>query len=64
MEEIGRTDASLGILIPTFLDQLHSAIGLWTFWVGVIKAPFFAAIIALVGCYEGFNVFAPGCHRF
>src|SRR6185437_13891474 len=29
--------ASLGILIPTFLDQLHSAIGLWTFWVGVIK---------------------------
>ena len=48
--------ASLGILIPTFLDQLHSAIGLWTFWVGVIKAPFFAAIIALIGCYEGFNV--------
>ena len=28
----------------------------WTFWVGVIKAPFFAAIIAMVGCYEGFNV--------
>ena len=25
-------------------------------WVGVIKAPFFAAIIAMVGCYEGFNV--------
>jgi hypothetical protein len=24
--------------------------------VGLIKAPFFAAIIALVGCYEGFNV--------
>jgi phospholipid/cholesterol/gamma-HCH transport system permease protein len=48
--------ASLGILIPTFLDQLRSAIGEWTFWVGVIKAPFFAVIIALVGCYEGFNV--------
>jgi len=48
--------ASLGISIPTFIDQLHSAIGQWTFWVGVIKAPFFAAIIALVGCYEGFNV--------
>jgi phospholipid/cholesterol/gamma-HCH transport system permease protein len=48
--------ASLGIQIPTFLDQLHSAIGLWTFWVGIIKAPFFAAVIALVGCYEGFNV--------
>jgi phospholipid/cholesterol/gamma-HCH transport system permease protein len=48
--------ATLGISIPTFIDQLHSAIGQWTFWVGVIKAPFFAAIIALVGCYEGFNV--------
>jgi phospholipid/cholesterol/gamma-HCH transport system permease protein len=48
--------ASLGILIPTFLEQLRSAIGEWTFWVGVIKAPFFAIIIGLVGCYEGFNV--------
>jgi len=48
--------STLGISIPTFMDQLHSAIGQWTFWVGVIKAPFFAAIIALVGCYEGFNV--------
>ena len=27
-----------------------------TLWVGVVKAPFFAAIIALVGCYEGLNV--------
>ena len=48
--------ASLGILIPTFLEQLRSAIGEWTFWVGIVKAPFFAVIIALVGCYEGFNV--------
>jgi phospholipid/cholesterol/gamma-HCH transport system permease protein len=48
--------ATLGISIPTFMDQLHSAIGQWTFWVGVIKAPFFAAVIALVGCYEGFKV--------
>jgi phospholipid/cholesterol/gamma-HCH transport system permease protein len=48
--------ASLDILIPTFLEQLRSAIGEWTFWVGIIKAPFFALIISLVGCYEGFNV--------
>ena len=27
-----------------------------TLWVGVIKAPLFAFIIAMVGCYEGFNV--------
>jgi phospholipid/cholesterol/gamma-HCH transport system permease protein len=50
------TWASLGISIPRFLEQLRSAISEWTLWVGVIKAPFFAAIIAMIGCYEGFNV--------
>ena len=50
------TGVELGISIPAFLDQLRNAITGWTLWVGVIKAPFFAAIIALVGCYEGFNV--------
>jgi phospholipid/cholesterol/gamma-HCH transport system permease protein len=50
------TWATLGITIPAFLDQLRGAISEWTLWVGVIKAPFFAAIIAMVGCYEGFNV--------
>lgn len=47
---------ALGITIPQFLTQLQSAVSNWTFWVGVVKAPFFAALIALVGCYEGFNV--------
>lgn len=50
------TWATLGISIPRFLDQLRSAIGEWTLWVGVIKAPFFAMIISMVGCYEGFKV--------
>jgi phospholipid/cholesterol/gamma-HCH transport system permease protein len=48
--------ATIGISIPVFLEQLRSAITEWTLWIGVIKAPFFATIIALVGCYEGFNV--------
>jgi phospholipid/cholesterol/gamma-HCH transport system permease protein len=48
--------ATLGIPLSAFLDQLRGAIGEWTLWVGVIKAPFFAWIIAMVGCYEGFNV--------
>ncbi len=47
---------TLGISVPAFLEQLRGAVGTWTLWVGVIKAPFFAAIIAMVGCYEGFNV--------
>jgi phospholipid/cholesterol/gamma-HCH transport system permease protein len=47
---------ALGITIPQFFRQLQSALGPWTLWIGVLKAPFFAAIIALIGCYEGFQV--------
>src|SRR3954452_23980141 len=50
------TWATLGVTVPAFLEQLRGAVGLWTLWVGVIKAPFFATIIAMVGCYQGFNV--------
>jgi phospholipid/cholesterol/gamma-HCH transport system permease protein len=46
----------LGITIPAFLRQLHQAVGINTFVVGMIKAPVFAFVIALVGCYEGFQV--------
>jgi len=46
----------LGIRFPAFLHQLHSAISLNTFLVGVIKAPFFAFLIAFVGCFEGLRV--------
>ena len=46
----------MNINIPNFVTQLQSAVTLTTLWVGVVKAPFFAAIIALVGCYEGLNV--------
>ena len=45
----------LGIGIPQFLSQL-STIAPWSFWIGMIKSPFFAVIIALIGCYEGFQV--------
>jgi phospholipid/cholesterol/gamma-HCH transport system permease protein len=48
--------ATLNITIPNFLDQLRGAITEWTLWIGVIKAPFFAWIIAMIGCFEGFNV--------
>ena len=48
--------ASLGIEPPQFTRQLQSALYPWTFWIGLVKAPFFAFIIALIGCYEGFQV--------
>jgi phospholipid/cholesterol/gamma-HCH transport system permease protein len=46
----------LDISITSFITQLKSAISEGTLWVGVVKAPFFASIIALIGCYEGLNV--------
>jgi phospholipid/cholesterol/gamma-HCH transport system permease protein len=48
--------AVLGISIPVFLHQLQISVSAWTMWIGIIKAPVFASIIAMVGCYEGFNV--------
>ncbi len=46
----------LGINIPAFIRQLHEAVNTNTMMVGLIKAPVFAFVIALVGCYEGFQV--------
>jgi phospholipid/cholesterol/gamma-HCH transport system permease protein len=45
----------LGISIPEFFYYL-SKMAPWTYWIGMIKSPFFAVIIALIGCYEGFQV--------
>lgn len=47
---------NLGITIPGFLRELQQAIGVNTLMVGLVKAPVFAFVIALVGCYEGFQV--------
>jgi len=47
--------SQLGIGIPEFLSHL-STIAPWSFWIGMIKSPFFAVIIASIGCYEGFQV--------
>ena len=46
----------LGFTIPVFLRHLHDAITVKSFLVGIIKAPVFAFVIGLVGCYEGLQV--------
>ncbi|HEY4125710.1 MAG TPA: MlaE family lipid ABC transporter permease subunit [Rhizomicrobium sp.] len=46
----------LGITFPTFLRQLQAAITVDTFVVGMVKAPVFAFVIGLVGCFEGLKV--------
>jgi phospholipid/cholesterol/gamma-HCH transport system permease protein len=47
---------TLDISFGQFIRQLHSAVQLGTFVVGLSKAPVFAFVIALVGCYEGLKV--------
>ena len=46
----------LDISLTRFIDQLNSAVPMWAFWVGIIKAPFFAFVIAMIGCYNGLKV--------
>lgn len=46
----------LDIAFSTYLQRLGVAISVESFLVGVGKAPVFAAIIATIGCYQGFQV--------
>jgi phospholipid/cholesterol/gamma-HCH transport system permease protein len=46
----------LGISIPAFMRELQQALSVKALMVGLVKAPVFAFVIALVGCYEGFQV--------
>jgi phospholipid/cholesterol/gamma-HCH transport system permease protein len=46
----------LGTSFPVFLRELQQALEVKTLLVGLVKAPVFAFVIALVGCYEGFQV--------
>ena len=46
----------LGVTFPAFMRELQQALQVKTLMVGLVKAPVFAFVIALVGCYEGFQV--------
>jgi len=48
--------SKLDVSFDVFPDRLGDAVSLSSFLTGVGKAPVFAAIIALVGCYQGFQV--------
>lgn len=45
-----------GLQPDIFLSRLREAISLDHFKVGMIKAPFMAAVIGVIACLEGFNV--------
>ncbi len=44
------------ITFGQYLGLLNNAITATHFWVGMVKAPVFAILIALVGCFEGLRV--------
>ena len=47
--------AQLGVGFPEFLDRLVKAVSITSYLIGICKAPVFAAIIAVVGCFHGFR---------
>jgi len=46
----------LDMPLTQFLTRANEAIAPTTFWVGIIKAPVFALLIGLAGCYRGMEV--------
>jgi phospholipid/cholesterol/gamma-HCH transport system permease protein len=47
---------TLDITVVQFIERLRVAVTVDTFFVGLVKAPVFAFIIAMVGCFEGLQV--------
>jgi phospholipid/cholesterol/gamma-HCH transport system permease protein len=50
------SSVQLNIAFATFVERLSVAVAVDSFLVGVGKAPVFAAVIAIIGCYQGFRV--------
>ncbi|MDO8769932.1 MAG: MlaE family lipid ABC transporter permease subunit [Burkholderiaceae bacterium] len=47
--------AQLGVSFSEFLDRFVKAVSITSYVVGIGKAPVFAAIIAMIGCFQGFR---------
>lgn len=48
--------AQVGIGFNAWVERFYETVDWVHFWIGVIKAPFFGAAIALVGCFRGFCI--------
>jgi phospholipid/cholesterol/gamma-HCH transport system permease protein len=46
----------LDMPLTQYMDRVNDSIEATTFWVGIIKAPVFAALIAMAGVYRGMQV--------
>lgn len=49
-------ESMFGISMTTFMERMPRNLPMSTFWVGIIKTPVFAVIIATIGCFQGFQV--------
>jgi phospholipid/cholesterol/gamma-HCH transport system permease protein len=47
--------AQLGVGYNEFLDRFVKAVSVKAFLIGICKAPVFAVIISVVGCFQGFR---------
>jgi phospholipid/cholesterol/gamma-HCH transport system permease protein len=50
------SNATLGVTTGQFARQLQLAVTPSTLMIGLVKAPVFAFVIAMVGCYQGLKV--------
>jgi phospholipid/cholesterol/gamma-HCH transport system permease protein len=48
--------SQLNVSVAAFVARFEEAVAVRHFLIGLGKAPFFAMIIALVGCYQGFQI--------
>ncbi len=48
--------AQLHISFSSFLEHLQTALDTKHYWVGIFKGPFFAWLIATIGCFRGLQV--------
>jgi len=49
-------EIKLNLSYTEFINRLQNVLESKHLWVGIIKAPFFAFLIAAVGCFRGFQV--------
>ncbi len=46
----------LNISYSQFIDRLREVLEAKHFWIGIVKGPFFAILIAMIGCFRGLQV--------
>lgn len=46
----------LGIPPAAFVQRLQEVVPMSDFWIGMVKAPVFGFVIAVIGCFQGFQV--------